>query len=1418
MPKFGKHTLTRFITSDCRKQLRLSLETDATRKALGMPPKQPPTPGLNTIAEAGDAWAGSILVELRDLLGPAHLVGSGARVTKGDGLAFQPTPLGQSLPSAQVDTFLAEHQFQVTPPFDTAYGLGPLRQNHGLTIDELRPDLIRVCAPGTFGSTVDGRGGVQPIGPRDRRLQLQVIDIKLTSQPGPGYLAEVVLYSIALSAWLDHKRFNHDFVVVAEPAIWPGSHEASSLAQLLARCNQTGTQPSIAERISAITEDLIVAPVPVFASRIRHFFEKELPEVLTTDWAGLSFHVSTKCQGCDFLGQDWGPNSGVDAKHCLPTTVRTDHLSRIAFVGRGASEGLKRANVSRVAQLAALNPTDQVFDTHHTLRGQRSVIARRAQVLGAAGAEGVVERSGGALMPRYADLSLYITADFDASSAITSALGVSAYWRQPRPYGATGDPITKSWREVRVVDTRSLEAEKRELIYFLRHIHDILDYAAANEIGQVTTVQVYIWDNLTYKHLRRIIGRHLSSILDDRNGLAYLAWLFPPEEVVENHRQVAESVITLVSDTVRSVLALDVPHNYSLLNTARRYHRADLPEQPAQFRMPSLFENFLSDQIPSERINDVWTRSARWNTTFTNMKWAVETRLRALEEVTRQLRTDLKPQLHRRAPRRTSLQPPQLVSRLTSDELLWLAFTRLNAAAQGHENSRKRVMPPHERAARFHSARLTHRLEGSERVDALRQLGLPDRDEHDVYHVRDDSLNANLKDGAFMLAAIPEDHTEMLDWNVRKLVDRDSYGPYGDSLRLSLEDVLGVTLKRFDRDKKLMVLNWSPRHTLVRDRLVADDYLDLTHNISVEPVVKDYLSSKLASTLHEIGKTPKAAAAESARAALAVGSRTGRRLKAMPATPIEDVLWDAASMAETPFGHQPEHGKPELEEVECFLNDSQWAAYDHALGHRLSLIWGPPGTGKSRTLKNIVLGALLESRQAGSSLRVLVTAATYAAVQNVLDPVGQLAQALVPEAQVWLGRGSGSARDAAQAPVLDCIIDTWAPGQDMDALTNRLTGVPGQPQLTVVGSTTQQIHKFAKAASSPVGELFDLIVIDEASQMDVANAILPLATLASGGRVIVAGDPLQLPPIHQIPPPVGIEGMVGSIYDYLHTYQGVDYKALTTNYRSNTEIVDIGKDATYPPGLTAHSPSLRLNLLYPLPSGTTPPAGWPAHLPWTEDLPKLLDPSKPVTCIVYPDGVSGQANDFEAQTVAALVWLLNGRVADQLSGLQGLDGSHRANSVTPHTVEGLLNQGVGVVTPHRAQQSRVVSAIQQAMPSAEPLLIRAAVDTVERFQGQERDVMIASYAVGDPDTIAEEDEFLQSLNRFNVMASRARGKLIVFASEELVQHLSHDIEVLQGSRLIKAFAEIRCNNRQPVTLGEVVAGFTRPVPASLRWV
>jgi len=148
-------------------------------------------------------------------------------------------------------------------------------------------------------------------------------------------------------------------------------------------------------------------------------------------------------------------------------------------------------------------------------------------------------------------------------------------------------------------------------------------------------------------------------------------------------------------------------------------------------------------------------------------------------------------------------------------------------------------------------------------------------------------------------------------------------------------------------------------------------------------------------------------------------------------------------------------------------------------------------------------------------------------------------------------------------------------------------------------------------------------------------------------------------------------------------------------------------------------------------------------------------------------------------------------------------GAPLPRSTTPYSAQEFWKRAVGVVTPHRAQQGLIISRLQDVFQATGQIAdaIRDAVDTVERFQGQQRDVIIASYALGDPDQIAEEEEFLMSLNRFNVMASRARAKLIVLVSREVVDHLANEVTILHESRLLNKAPCGRTLGTSPLTSG-----------------
>lgn len=533
-------------------------------------------------------------------------------------------------------------------------------------------------------------------------------------------------------------------------------------------------------------------------------------------------------------------------------------------------------------------------------------------------------------------------------------------------------------------------------------------------------------------------------------------------------------------------------------------------------------------------------------------------------------------------------------------------------------------------------------------------------------------------------------------------------------------------------------------------------------------------------------------------------SRTTIKKVSIPTRTIDSFLWDAAQVSSQPSKLQGEAPgfaltiKTELQQLGVQLNIPQWDAWQRAMEYRLTLIWGPPGTGKSQTLRALVEGICLAATRMNRPLRLLLSASNYNAFDNILVGVANwLAQNISSPFLIYRLRSSSKSPLSSSLSIIDAQNDVSNPV--VDTLRQELLS---SQKFIIVAATPDQVFNFVTKGDkneSPIAELFDVIVIDEASQMDVGHSIPLICAASADAQVILAGDPKQLAPIQAVPPPVGAEYLLGSVYTYIKERfvlpAGAE-QVLQINYRSNDEIVSYGRMLCYGKNYQSNSPQLRLALSN---YQTTQPGNWPGSVEWSSWWPTILDPNVPVVCFCYSEGRSGQSNRFESQAIASLLWLLwNAQPQQQLLNEVGASGI----ALGAHTWNTFWEMGVGVVTPHSAQRAQIIGDLKRTFGSSfqQGILIREAVDTVERFQGRQRDVMIASFAVGDPDLVAQEEEFLLNLNRFNVMASRPRAKLIVLLSNEILDHLSNDGEILANSRAIKMFVGSFCRNPQLISL------------------
>jgi hypothetical protein len=1409
MPYLAKRTISNFLRSECLRRLRLDLSPDNAAyqaERQGMPPKQSGRPGIATLTAAGTEWEEAKIADLRAAFGAASIIAPPSGSQEID-LA---TALAHRIPAT---LFITQGQYAVGNTFQTALAIQNYAKSLNLTYGRLRPDIIRIWPDHTGMQEVHPDGSVTAVdSSADNRIPLSIVDIKLTAEASACYQAEVTYYSMALAAWLIDNNLQTHYFVVPMAAVWPGSHDASHVARLNARVRATGAIPTTQELLNAWENDLEFVPFGVFASRIRRFFQSDLATVLTTPWQNLPWHVDNRCIGCDYLGYPWG-QTVTDPLHCYPTAQATDNLSRVAFVTRGARSALEDHHVHSVANLAVLQPTADAYDTHQVLRATRTVVSGRAQSL-ASGAATVADQEGtSALMPRWADLRIFITADFDIGSGVTIAFGVSGRYAASTNRTNPGQQNSHIFpAEVYPVDQRDLQTERRELFRLLDRIRLMMQQT--EQAIQNPTVQVYIWDSVIFEHLVRVIGRNLAHIINNQN-YRDLAWLFPPENIVANPATSDRlSPITIVRDIVRALVALPVTHYYSLLNTARSYYPATINDPGGAFNVNPFFEDPFSDQIPSERAHEIWSRATGafpWNQQLQTLQTTVARKLFALSAVVERLQDDLQGRLGQTAPRVAEIGPPRLPNQMSDDARLWFTFASLNVALSRLEVQLIRAMPPHEREARFNSAHLLTRLDPAAAAPILAALGLNPSPGLYIYQLAPNSREVRAREGDFNFALSPHNDGHFLDQRLGSVLAGNNVPlpPWATHQNYRMERVTGVTIRGIDRENRWIVLQFNSAWAPTIAAMEQAGLIDLSTDLMLDPVHNDFLLKRLEATLKDIGNPVLAVNNSAVAQALGIQRRASRRAT----TPPAQFLWDAQSLYALPVARALPPVRAALTSAGFNLNPSQWSAWERALAYRLRLIWGPPGTGKSRTLHAIILGALLEAIAAGRPLRVLITGPTYEAIDNVLLPLYThlLGPGPFASSHVHTYRLRSETR-----PVGDNIpaaIDLPKTGYQI-----LLTSLLNNNDLTVVGATPHQVYNLATADDqSPVRSLFDLILIDEASQLDVATSALALAPTTPNAALVVAGDPKQLPPIHQAEAPLDLETLVGPIFTYFTERHHIAAEVLEENYRSNSTIVDLAHLAEYPPTLHAFSPNLEINLLQPPPTAQSP-VGWPAGLHWSPDWSAFLDPARRALAFVYSEGRSSQWNQFEADATAAIAVALFGKLANQLANENDpVTGNPIPITNTPYNDQQFWSTGIGIVTPHRAQQALVTTRLQQVFPGHDPALIRRAVDTVERFQGQQRDIMIATFALGDPDAIGSEEEFLLSLNRFNVMASRTRAKLIVLISRQVVDHLASDMDVLRESALLKSFVETFCNHHQPTTLAYLRGPTTVNVPGELRW-
>ncbi|XP_040895261.1 DNA-binding protein SMUBP-2 [Toxotes jaculatrix] len=457
----------------------------------------------------------------------------------------------------------------------------------------------------------------------------------------------------------------------------------------------------------------------------------------------------------------------------------------------------------------------------------------------------------------------------------------------------------------------------------------------------------------------------------------------------------------------------------------------------------------------------------------------------------------------------------------------------------------------------------------------------------------------------------------------------------------------------------------------------------------------------------------------------------------------------AANLINVLFGDTKPSSQSQPNEVNFVnlnLDDSQREAVSFALSQReLAVIHGPPGTGKTTTVVEIILQAVKQGQ------KVLCCAPSNVAVDNLVERLAQC------KAKVLRLGHPARLLESIQRHSLDAIL---AQSDNANIITDirkdidkafmgmkkthekgervnfrREIGELRKELKTREATAIAQILKSADVVLStnsgacddgPLkflpAEHFDWVVIDECAQALESSCWI---TLLRARKCILAGDYKQLPPTikSQI---AASKGLSLSLMERLiQMYGDSVVRMLTVQYRMNSAIMEWASKEMYQGRLTAHS-SVERHLL--------------------KDLPGVTCVEETSTPLLLIDTAGSGLSEMEVTD-------------EQSKGNQG-----EVDIVELHikvlTEAGVKAKDIAVIAPYNLQ----VDLLRQKLSTRHPEL---EIKSVDGFQGREKEAVVLSLVRSNR---KGEVGFLAEDRRINVAVTRARRHIAVVCDTQTVQN------------------------------------------------
>ena len=388
------------------------------------------------------------------------------------------------------------------------------------------------------------------------------------------------------------------------------------------------------------------------------------------------------------------------------------------------------------------------------------------------------------------------------------------------------------------------------------------------------------------------------------------------------------------------------------------------------------------------------------------------------------------------------------------------------------------------------------------------------------------------------------------------------------------------------------------------------------------------------------------------------------------------------------------------------------------------LLVGPPGTGKtSKALRRMV-----EKFYAQPNVQILLLAYTNRAVDEICSSLSTI----VPPID-YIRIGSELSCDVRyRKHLVENVLEAL---NNRKEVRRRLEACRVYVGTVASLSSKTELFKLKR---------FDVTIVDEATQILEPQLLWILSAKASDGqdavgKFILIGDHKQLPAVVLQRPEasevydeglrkMGLYNLKDSLFERLYRSHLSDGDSPTVDM--------LCRQGRMHPGV-ASFPNLAFY------AGRLETVGLP-HQQEEILTPVLFLPSKRDT-----ESLSGKTNRYEACIVA--------------------DWAERIWKESPDTFD--PHHTLGVITPYRSQIALIRKELQT---KGIPALMEITVDTVERYQGSERDVILYSFCVNHRYQLKflpnlTEENGVQIDRKLNVALTRARKRLIVVGVEEILK-------------------------------------------------